>query len=151
MVPMPENIAPAPSIAEAMELYRETAQSHNRILEENVRLKEQLDWLKRQLFGTRSEKIHLDPQEQQALFTQGEALEQGGFDVTVAPVLDPTRNLKTHKRTTAPKGHGRGIFPEHLERVDIHVPLSEEQQRQVGERTLVQIREEVTERLAVRP
>src|SRR3989338_4829079 len=102
MVPMPENIEPAGSIKDAMELYRNTARSHNRILEENIRLKEQLDWLKRQLFGTRSEKIHMDPKEQQTLFAPGEVIGQGGFDVTVAPILDPTRNLKTHKRTTAP-------------------------------------------------
>lgn len=151
MVPMPENIEPVSSIKDAMELYRNTAKSHNRILEENIRLKEQLDWLKRQLFGTRSEQIHVDPKEQQSLFSPGAVKENGGFEVTLTPILESMRKLKTHKKTTAPTGHGWGVIPEHLERVDIHVPLSEEQQRQIRDRELVLIREEVTERLAVHP
>ena len=110
MVPMPENIEPAGSIKDAMELYRNTAKSHNRILEENVRLKEQLDWLKRQLFGTRSEQIHMDPKEQQSLFSPGDVQDNGGFEVTLTPILDPMRKLKTHKKTTAPKGHGLSLI-----------------------------------------
>lgn len=153
MVPMPENIEPAQSIDEAMALYRQSAKSHNQLLEEHLRLKAQLDWLKRQMFGTRSERFQVIPQEQQGLFSAGEAGAdvQSGFDVTVTPLLDPTRNLATHKKTTAPKGHGWGVIPEHLERVDIHVELSDAQKQLLGENALVQIREEVTERLAVRP
>ncbi len=153
MVPMPENIEPAKSIDDAMALYRKSAKSHNYLLEDYLRLKEQLDWLKRQVFGTRSERFQSTPNEQQGLFSQGEmsADTQSGFEVTVTPILDPTRNFKTHKKTTAPKGHGWGVIPEHLERVDIHVPFSDAQQQLIGENTLVLIREEVTERLAVRP
>ena len=151
MVPLPENLEPASSIDDAMELYRKTARSHNALLEDFLHMREQLDWMKRQLFGTRSEKFFPAPQEQQTLFTPGTAPENGPFAVTVSPVLDPGRALKTHHKTTAPKGHGWGVLPDHLERVDIPVPLTEAQQERLGEGTLVKIREEVTERLALRP
>jgi transposase len=150
MVPMPENIAPAKSIDEAMALYEQSAKSHNKILAEYLLLKEQNDWIQRQLFGTRSERFVPIPQEQQTLFSN-EVGASNGYDVTVTPILDPAHKQKLHKRITAPKGHGWGVIPDHLERVDIHVPLSDEQKKGVAEKTLVQIREEITERIAIRP
>jgi transposase len=151
MAPLPIALESSASREEAMERYRQAAQSHNRLLEDFLRQKEQLDWLKRQQFGTRSEKFIPTPEEQQALFAPGSLGENGGFSVTVAPVLDPGRALKTHKKTTAPQGHGWGLLPDHLEREDIPVPLTDEQKERLGEGTLVKIRDEVTERLAVRP
>jgi transposase len=148
---MPENIEPAGSIAEAMELYRKSARSHNALLADFLRMREQFEWLKRQQFGTRSEKIHLVSKEQLALFSPGEIPENGAFEVRVSPLPDLGKNLKIHKKTTAPKGHGWGVIPEHLERETTVIPLSPEQQKQVLENSLVLIREEVTERLAMRP
>jgi transposase len=150
MVPMPEDIEPAGSIEEAMALYRKSAKSHNHILADYLRLKEQFEWLQRQMFGTRSEKLHKAAQD-----PQGEP--PGQDPGSSAPsVPTPVRHLKTPKKTTPFKGHGWGTLPDHLERVDIHVPLSHEQQKLVDAAknqglAIEQIREEITERLAMRP
>lgn len=150
MVPMPEDIEPAGSIEEAMELYRKSAKSHNHILSDYLRLKEQYEWLQRQMFGTRSEKLHKAIQNPQG--------EPPGQDSGSSAPSVPTsvRHLKTPKKTAAFKGHGWGTLPDHLERVDIHVPLSPEQQKLVDDAnsqglSIEQIREEITERLAIRP
>lgn len=151
MAPIPLALDSMASREEAMELYRKAALSHNRLLEDFLRQKEQLDWLKRQLYGTRSEKFIPTPEEQQALFAPASVPENGGFSVVVTPVLDPGRALKTHRKTTEPRGHGWGVLPDHLEREDIPVPLTDEQKARLGEGALVKIRDEVTERLAIRP
>lgn len=151
MAPLPEKLAKVASLDAALAHYAEAARAHNRLLEDFLRQKEQLDWLKRQQFGIRSERFIPTPEEQQALFAPGSGGENGGFSVTVTPVLDPGRALKTHSKTTTPKGHGWGLLPDHLEREDIPVPLSDEQKERLGEGTLVKIRDEVTERLAMRP
>jgi transposase len=151
MAPLPEKLAKVASLDAALARYTEAARAHNALLEEFLRQKEQLDWLKRQQFGTRSEKFIPTPEEQQALFAPGSAPENGGFSVTVTPVLDPGRALKTHRKTTESKGHGWGLLPDHLQREDILVPLTDEQKERLGEGSLVKIRDEVTERLAMRP
>lgn len=151
MAPIPLAVDSRVSREEALELFRKAALLHNRLLEDFLRQKEQLDWLKRQQFGTRSEKFIPTPEEQQALFAPGSGPENGGFSVTVTPVLDPGRARATHRKTTESKGHGWGVLPDHLEREEIPVPLTDEQKGRLGEGTLVKIRDEVTERLAVRP
>jgi hypothetical protein len=88
MVPMPENISPAKSIDEAIALYEQFAKSHNKILAEYLLLKEQNDWIQKQLFCTRSERFIPIPQEQQTLFSSGVDA-SNGYDVTVTPILDP--------------------------------------------------------------
>ena len=49
------------------------------------------------------------------------------------------------------RGHSWGVLPDHLEREDIPVPLTDEQKKRLGEGALVKFRDEVTERLAMRP
>lgn len=57
MAPLPEKLAKVASLDAALARYSEAARAHNALLEDFLRQKEQLDWLRRQQYGTRSEKF----------------------------------------------------------------------------------------------
>jgi len=116
-----------------------------------LKLKDQYDWMQRQVFGSKSERIVLTPDEQQSLFSAGDIQNTGGFEVMEKLLLDPGNRVKTHLRTTTPAGHGKGALPESLPRVDIHVPLTDAQLAEVKNNSLILVREEFTERLAIYP
>ena len=142
MVPMPENLESDLNLEGARELYMQMAKSHNKILTDYLKLKDQYDWMQRQVFGSKSERIVLTPDEQQSLFSAGDIQNTGGFEVTDKLLLDPGHRVKTHLRTTIPAGHGKGALPESLPRVDIHVPLTDAQLAEVKNNSLILVRED---------
>ena len=82
-------------------------------------LNEQLEWLKRQLFGRKSERFNPDQKSFDFLI---EAIEN-------RPPLEPEAAVETqvaaHVRKRTP--HGRSILPDHLERVIVEVDIPDEQ------------------------
>jgi transposase len=148
MAPLPEKPGRVPSLDAALARYTEAAKAHNAVLAENERLKQRLLWFQRQMFGTRSEKLlPLSPEQQALLAILEEAEKQSPIAATPSPAE------KASRRTLAPKAapHGWGEIPSHLERVDVPEVLSVEQKTLLAEGRLVKIRDEVSERLAVRP
>lgn len=157
MAPLPEKLAKVDSVKDALAHYTEAAKAHNTVLArhdavwaENLRLKRRLEWFQRQMFGTRSEKLHpMDP-EQQALM---EILKAAEEQSPVAAVDASRPEAPSPRRTVAYKGegHGWGEIPAHLPRVDVETPLTKEQEHLLEKGVLVKIRDEVTERLALSP
>lgn len=148
MAPLPEKLEEDFPASDFRTRYTEVAKAHNAVLAENERLKQRLLWFQRQMFGTRSEKLlPLMPEQQAFLAVLEEAEKQSPIAAT------PTPTEKVPRRTLAPKAapHGWGEIPGHLERVDVPEVLSEEQKALLAEGRLVKIRDEVSERLAVRP
>ncbi|MEN9306075.1 MAG: hypothetical protein RL173_7 [Fibrobacterota bacterium] len=93
-------------------------QQNSALKERNRYLAEQLELLKRHIFGHRSEKLpaSLDPASAMDLF---------GSEVVAVSV--ETVPVHAHERTTSPKGHGRAVLPENLpcEEIELDVPDSE--------------------------
>jgi len=93
-------------------------QQNAALKERNRYLAEQLELLKRHIFGHRSEKLpaSLDPACAMDLF---------GSEVVVPPV--ETVSVEAHARVATPKGHGRAVLPENLpcEVIQLDVPASE--------------------------
>ncbi|HLP41822.1 MAG TPA: IS66 family transposase [Fibrobacteria bacterium] len=150
MAPLPEKLEEDFPASDFRTRYTEVAKAHNAVLAENERLKQRLRWFQRQMFGTRSEKLlPLTPEQQALLAILEEAEKQSPIAAT--PVPAPTE--KVSRRTLAPKAalHGWGEIPGHLERVDVPEVLSEEQKVLLAEGRIVKIRDEISERLAVRP
>ena len=71
----------------------------------NARQKEEIAFLKRQIFGTKSEKL-IDP--------SADSADLFGFESQDTVVVVPERVIPAGTRTT--KGHGREVLPEWLER-----------------------------------
>lgn len=88
------------------------------LTERNRYLAEQLELLKRHIFGHRSEKLpaSLDPAVSMDLF---------GSEVAAPPI--ETVPVHAHQRAASPKGHGRAAFPENLpcEEIELDVPDGE--------------------------
>ena len=109
-------------------------------------LKEQIEWLKRQLFGRKSERMEFDPN--QLLLDQIliDAIEN-------APPAEPTTEVESqvaaHVRKAAP--HGRGVLPEHLEREIVEIDIPEEQKTLSDGRMRPFIGFEESEKLAFTP
>ena len=106
-------------------------------------LRQQIASLRRQLYGPRSEKYHPDQ-----LFLD-DIMKQGESDLPAEE--PPTVPVKATVRRKA-RPHGRLKIPEHIERVDEVLDLSEERKRdpQTGE-ALVKLRDEISEKLAWKP
>src|SRR5688572_19259754 len=148
MAPLPEKLEEDFPESDFRTRYTEVAKAHNAMLAENERLKQRVLWFQRQMFGTRSEKLLPLTPEQQALLT---ILEEAEKQSPIAATPTPTE--KAPRRTLAPKAapHGWGEIPPHLERVDVPEVLSAEQKTLLAKGRLVKVRDEVSERLAVRP
>ncbi|QDU86643.1 Transposase IS66 family protein [Planctomycetes bacterium Pla163] len=99
--------------ADLVELTRRQSEQIDSLSRENKLLREQLEVLKRGLFGRGSER--LEPG-QLRLFADGEA--------STASTAE-TSEVTTHTRRAKKPGHGRSAFPEHLEREVIAVDLPE--------------------------
>ena len=104
---------------------------------ENTQLREELDWLKRQLFGQKRERFEGDNPEQLAL-----DLGQETKPAAASPVEE---EQISYTRKKAVKHPGRHPLPDHLERVE---KIIEPEESTEG---LVCIGEEVTEVLAKVP
>jgi transposase len=153
MSPLPENIQPAATIDEAMALYRTTAKSHNELLAHYLILKEQYEGLTRQIFGTRSEKLHFKNQsKQEAAAGNGETEKNKGQDLSSSAASSKAaRTIREPKKTNPSKGHGWGPLPAHLKREEIIVPFTPDQLAVMEASKAVHMRDEVSERLCIRP
>jgi len=83
-------------------------------------LKEQIAWLKRQLFGRKSERFNPNQLCFDSILI--EAIDKNPPSEPVAEIETP---VAAHTRKSAP--HGRSILPDHLERVVEEVDIAEEQ------------------------
>ena len=121
----------------------EAVEARSKQLEkENVYLREQLEWLKRQMFGTRSEK--LPP-------TLPGTTPADLFGAEVVATSPSTVTVPAHERKVAPKsGHGRESLPEGLPVEEIILDVSEEEKICAGcGAELVRIGEDVREELHI--
>jgi transposase len=97
----------------------ELRQQNLLLLDRNRYLTEQLELLKRHIFGHKSEKLpaSLNPSGSMDLF--GQPVSADASTATVA--------IASHERTVRPKGHGRAVLPENLpcEEIILDVPPEE--------------------------
>ncbi len=112
---------------------------------ENLYLKEQLDWFKRQIFGQKSERIARDLDKAQMLFE--------GFDVPQASNKEKTQTVPAHERRK-PRRDGQDaiVIPEDLpvKTVILDIPDAEKVCKETGV-SLVHIGNETTHKLAHEP
>ncbi len=81
----------------------------------NVDLQSQIDWLKRQLFGRKSEKLNPN---QRLLFEDAfDTLNQALAEASPEKSQAPTSSRKKRNKTNTPKMNGRAPLPAHLPRV----------------------------------
>lgn len=152
MAPLPEKIAKVESVQDALTHYTVAAKAHNAVLAENERLKQRIRWFERQMFGAKSEKLKALIPEQQALQDLLAVAEAQSPIVaeSLPPAEKPPRRRLVHKEGKD-GGHGWGEIPPHLERVDVPETLTEAQRQALAQGTLIKVREEISERLAIRP
>ncbi len=115
----------------------------NRSLESELRhVREQLEWLKRQMFGNRSEKLPLS-------LPGTTGVDLFGAEVVATPPATVT--VPAHERKVAPKsGHGREPLPEGLPVEEILLDVSDEEKTCGGcGAELVRIGEDVREELHI--
>lgn len=119
-------------------------QSSNNILQNSIlELKEQIEWLRRQFFGQRSEKFIADLSSSQLLFE--------GFDSNKVP--QKKQPVVGHERTKSDnKGSSSASLPDNLpvERILLDLPEEEKICQETGE-ALVKIGEEISRKLASKP
>lgn len=110
---------------------------------ENHTLKSQLEWLKRQIFGKRSEKLINKEDQEQLLFE--------GFEIEEPP-KDKQTEVKGHTRKKKNKGKDTITLPADLpiEKQIIDLP-EEEKVCPSTKKPLEKIGEEITSKLAYRP
>ncbi|NLE42612.1 MAG: hypothetical protein GX615_12385, partial [Lentisphaerae bacterium] len=107
---------------EALLLTRKQAEMIALFTTEIRSLKEQIEWLKRQLFGRKSERMEFDPNQLLLDPILVEAIEQNPPPEPKPEIESP---VAAHVRKAAP--HGRGVLPAHLEREIVEVDIPEEQ------------------------
>ncbi len=88
---------------------------------ENYDLQSQIDWLKRQLFGRKSEKLNPN---QRLLFEDAfDALNQASDEAPSEESQKPGSNRKKRNKNTMPNINGRVPLPAHLSRIpECHAP-----------------------------
>ena len=126
-------------------------QSVNAELTETMsKLRGELEWCKRQLFGRKSERYE-DPSQPKlfdtAASTEGDAAEGGSTDEAASTLTVPS-----HRRRESRRGK-RLPIPDHLRREQIIHDLPEDQRidPRTGEPVVVKIGQEVSEKLAFKP
>jgi len=121
------------------ELLRQ-AEEQDRKMEE---LRQQIALLQRRLYGPRSEKYHPDQLFLDRMLKEGES----GQPQEPAPCIPVKATVRRKARP-----HGRTKIPEHIERIDEVLDLSETQKidPETGQ-ALVKLRDEVSEKLAWKP
>lgn len=124
--------------------YEQIELENKRLKNELILLKEQLDWLKRQIFGKRSERIINDETQQQLYFE--------GFEPQ-PEAKTKTKTIDAHTRRTPDRdGKDKIEIPSDLpvRQTILDVPEDEKVCQETGE-ALVQIGVEVTQKLAHEP
>ena len=113
--------------------------------DEVAQLKHQLDWLKRQLFGRKSEKVLVDNPAQSSLFDEGET---HALPADTKPVKAHTRSSQKQRRDSDVNDDGLR-FDETVPQLIIDVPAPELQGADADQYDVVDIKE--TRRLAQQP
>ena len=113
--------------------------------DEIAQLKQQLDWLKRQLFGRKSEKVLADNPAQSSLFDEGETLT---LPAETKPVKAHTRSSQKQRRDSDVNDEGLR-FDETVPQQIIDIPAPELQGADADQYELVDTKE--TCRLAQQP
>ena len=108
--------------AEALILLQKQAEMIALLTKEIESNKEQIEWLKRQLFGRKSERAVFNPDQLRFDSFFIEAIDNN-------PPSEPATAVETqvaaHTRKSTP--HGRSILPDHLDRVIVEVDIPEDQ------------------------
>jgi transposase len=119
-----------------------------KIHEENLSLKQQLAWLKRQIFGQKTER-HVQPDVPEEQMSLDGLFEHAGTQI---PGFAESKETITYDRRKPAKGHGRNPIPADLHRVKnvVDVPESEKTCSCCGSQKK-QIGEEITEELEYKP
>lgn len=125
--------------AEALILLQKQAEIVELYTKEIKSLKEQIEWLKRQLFGRKSERYNPNQMSFDFLI---EAIENRPPS---EPEAAATIQVPAHVRKRTP--HGRSILPDHLERVIVEVDIPEEQKILADGRELQRIGYDDSEKL----
>ena len=107
--------------AEALILLKKQAEIINLYAKEIESHKNQIEWLTRQLFGRKSERIVFNPEQHRFEFF----LEETDNKPPSEPVSAVETPVAAHVRKSVP--HGRGKLPDHLDRVIEEVDIPEEQ------------------------
>ena len=114
--------------------------------QENTRLKEQIEWFRRQIFGKRSEKI-VEPPADNVIFLPG-------FEELSKPVAEPSKHSVAAHERRVPSRNGQDaiVLPTDLpvERQIIDLAEKEKVCVETG-LSLTKIGEEVTKKIAYRP
>ena len=105
--------------AEALILLQKQAEMNELYAKEIESLKEQIEWMKRQLFGRKSERFNPDQ------LNFGFLIDAIENKPAAAPEAEIETQVPAHVRKRS--RHGRGLLPDHLERVVVEVDISEEQ------------------------
>ena len=116
------------------------------LTQELGRAKEQIEWLKRQLFGHKSERMEFDPNQLLLDPILMEAIENSS-PAEAEPETES--QVAAHVRKSAP--HGRGVLPAHLEREVIEIDIPEDQKILPDGRRRPCIGFEESEKLACTP
>ncbi len=123
-----------PALLEIIQKQNNQLQQQNQKI---LKLQYQLEQLLREKYGKKSERFVADPL-------------QASLPFDITPISEPEKKTETitytrEKKSTTSKHKGRMPLPDHLERVDIIIPPSEDT---TG---LVKIGEEITEQLEHEP
>jgi transposase len=116
------------------------------LTQELGRAKEQIEWLKRQLFGRKSERMEFDPNQLLLDPILMEAIENSS-PAEAEPEIES--QVAAHVRKSAP--HGRGVLPTHLEREVIEIDIPADQKILPDGRMRPCIGFEESEKLACTP
>jgi len=130
------------SMATAALTYEELLTENATVKEENADLKKQLEWFRKQFFGSKSERLISDSPQQLVLFPEMTPVEKPK-KAKVAGYERDKGGTKTNTSITLPAN-----LP--VERIEIDLSLEEKVCKATGE-LLVKIGEEVTRKLAHRP
>jgi len=128
---------------ELQKMYVQSVQLFNQMVDEFNKMKNELDWYRRNMHGTKSERIY-DDDSKQVEMTEllDQVPESDDFEV-----IEETKEVKTRTRKPKKKGHGRNELPDHLRRETEVIPLDEDLVKSIGKENLVKIDEEITEYL----
>jgi len=131
---------------EALILFQKQAEMIDLFTKEITSLKEQNEWLKRQLFGRKSEKTIFNPKQLCFDSILIEAIDNRLPDETASAVQT---QVPAHTRKRTP--HGRSILPDHLDRVIEEIDIPEQQKILADGRKLSPIGYDDSEKLVYEP
>ena len=130
----------------ALLLIRKQTEMVDALTKEIGQAREQIEWLKRQLFGRRSERVEFDPNQLLLDPILMEAVENSPPAEAEPGIESP---VAAHVRKAAP--HGRGVLPDHLEREVVEIDIPEEEKILPDGRMRPCIGFEESEKLACTP